>query len=150
MDNYRYYMSRSVNNEWEEDTDLESYFNGLRVCTVKGLSSKGKPKNIYTESYAETDELRLYLPENVSRENTGIEITLAFGGDNRRDIYDTFCDWVTGHKIRYRDTCRKREAEMVLLEALELSDDYLYGSEPYLTVDFKFKNINGQTKKIDL
>lgn len=144
---YKYYMSRYVDNSWEAETSLEDYFNGMLYLSCSGLSSKGKPKNIYTESYAETDELRVYLPDVITRENTDIEFSFAFKGENRRDIYDKFTDWVSGYKIKYWDTCRNRVAEMILQEAIETSDDEIIGSEPYITVKFKFKNIKGTTEK---
>lgn len=146
MDDYKFFMTRYVNNEWEKETSLEDYFNGMKYCSCDGLSKKGKPKNIYTESYAETEDLRIFIPESVVRENTDLEFVFAFKGKERRDIYDMFCDWVTGYKIRYWDTCRMRQVEMVLLEATEPSDDYLYGSDPYIVATFKFKNLKGSAE----
>lgn len=146
MNEYKFFMTRLINNEWEKEISLEDYFNGMKYCSCTGLSIKGKPKNIYTESYAETEDLRIFLPESVVRENTDLEFVFAFRGKGRRDIYDMFCDWVTGHKIRYWDTCRMRQVDMVLLEATEPSDDYLYGSDPYITATFKFKNLKGSAE----
>ena len=147
MDDYKFYMSRWVDNQWETDTDLESTFDGMKYVSCKGLSDYGKIKNIYTENYAETDALRLYLPENAVRENTDIEFEFGFEKENRRDVYDSFVEWISGHKLKYWDTCRKREVEMILIEKIEVDEDVLIGSSPFIVVPFKFKNINGQTKK---
>lgn len=147
MADYKFYMSRWVDNKWEADTDLEATFQGMKYISCDGLSNYGKVKNIYTETYAETDELRVYLPENVARENTDIEFVFGFEKENRRDTYDRFVSWISGKKLRYWDTCRNREVEMVLVEKLEVDEDVLIGSSPFITIPFKFKNLNGQTKK---
>lgn len=147
MADYKFYMSRWVGNKWEADTDLEATFQGMKYVSCEGLSNYGKIKNIYTETYAETDELRVYMPENVARENTDIEFVFGFEKENRRDTYDSFVSWISGKKLRYWDTCRNREVEMILVEKVEVDEDYLIGSSPFITVQFTFKNLNGQTKK---
>lgn len=145
MNEYKFFMTRLINNEWEKEISLEDYFNGMKYCSCTGLSTKGKPKNIYTENYAETEDLRIFLPDSVIRENTDLEFEFAFKGEGRRDMYDRFCDWITGYRIRYWDTCRERQVEMVLLEAVEPDKDYLIGSEPFMVAKFKFKNLRGST-----
>lgn len=147
MSNYKFYMRRLVDGEWESDVSLEDYFSGMKVVSCTGLSAKGKIKNIYTEKYAETSELRVFIPNTITRENTEIEFVFGFEGDNRRDVFDNFVTWVSGHKIRYWDTCRNRDVDMVLIDEIDLDEDFLIGSSPYILVPFKFKNLNGDTKK---
>lgn len=146
---YKFYMSRWINAEWEAVASLEDYFDGLRYAECQGLSKYGKIKNIYTETYAETDELRTYIPDpdGIARENTDIEFVFVFIGNNRRDVYDNFVNWLSGYKIKYWDDCRNREVEMILIEAVEPSDDELYGMTPFMRATFKFKNLKGQTVK---
>lgn len=147
MDDYKFYISRLTDGSWEQEKSLEDDFEGLRYKKCTGLSKFGKPKNIYIENYAETDELRVFIPENVVRENTEIELELCFSGNNRRNVYDNFVNYITGHRIKFWDTCRKREVEMILVEAIEPSEDILTGSIPYIVASFKFTNCNGQTKQ---
>lgn len=147
MDNYKYYISRYVNDSWEDGTDLESYFEGLHYLKCTGADSYGKPKNIFTETYAETSELRVYLPETVARENTDVEFEFVFDGENRRDTYHSFVEWLSGKRLKYWDTLRNRELEMILIESVEPEEDELLGSHPFIRVPFKFKNIKGQTEK---
>lgn len=147
MENPKFYMSRYVNGEWEEATDIEAYFNGLHYAKCDGLSKYGEVKNIYTETYAETSELRVYLPETVARENTDVEFEFVFDGENRRDTYHSFVEWLSGKKLKYWDTLRNRELEMILIDSVEPEEDELYGSHPYIRVPFKFKNLRGQTEK---
>ena len=72
---------------------------------------------------------------------------LGFEKESRRDTFDSFVDWVSGHKIKYWDTARNRELEMVLIDKVEVDEDILIGSSPFITVNFKFKNLKGSTKK---
>ena len=147
LDQPKFYISRYVENVWEEATDIEATFEGLHYAMSEGLDVYGKIKNIYTESYSETSELRVYLPETVARENTDIEFEFIFDGENRRDTYHSFVEWLSGKRLKYWDTLRNRELEMILMESVEPEDDELYGSNPFIRVPFKFKNINGETKK---
>lgn len=147
MSNYKFYMSRWVDNAWEAQVSLEDYFSGMKYISCEGLSTKGKIKNIYTENFAEVEDLRVYMPETVVRENTDIEFVFGFEKENRRDTFDSFVDWVSGYKIKYWDTARNRELEMVLIDKVEVDEDILIGSSPFITVNFKFKNLKGSTKK---
>ena len=147
MENPKFYMSRYVNGAWEEAVDIEAYFNGLHYSKCEGLSNYGKPKNVYTETFAETSELRVYLPETVARENTDVEFEFVFDGENRRDTYHSFVEWLSGKRLKYWDTLRNRELEMILIESVEPEEDELLGSHPFVRVPFKFKNLRGQTEK---
>lgn len=151
MSDYKYYMIRSKLFSYfnpDEAISLEEYFQGMKYIKCEGLSTKGKPKNIYVEEFAEDSRPLVYIPEEISREMTEVEFEFVFYGDNRREVYDNFCDWITNYYVRYWDTCRNREVDLLLLEAIEPSEDKLYGSTPYIIANFKFKNINGiSTKK---
>lgn len=147
MADYKFYMSRWIDNAWETQVSLEDYFSGMKYVSCEGLSTKGKIKNIYTENFAEVEDLRVYMPETVVRENTDIEFVFGFEKGNRRDVFDSFVDWVSGYKIKYWDTARNRELEMVLIDKIEVDEDILLGSSPFITVNFKFKNLKGSTKK---
>lgn len=146
MADYKFYMSRWIDNAWETQVSLEDYFSGMKYVSCEGLSTKGKIKNIYTENFAEVEDLRVYMPETVVRENTDIEFVFGFEKENRRDTFDRFVDWVSGYKIKYWDTARNRELEMVLIDKVEVDEDILIGSSPFITVNFKFKNLKGSTK----
>lgn len=145
MTNCKYYMSRWLGNDWSSDISLEEYFPGLKYVSCTGLSDYGKIKNIYTETYAETEQLRVYMPSTVVRENTDIEFEFGFMGENRRNTYDDFVEWISGYRLKYWDTARYRVAEMILIDAIEVDEDLLLGSSPFIVVPFKFKNLKGST-----
>ena len=143
---YNFYMARYENDAWSDEQSIEDSFEGLRVATVKGLSDKGKPR-IYTETYAEIDGTDVYIPEEIKRDSTEIEFEVLFMGNGYRDVYDSFVDFITGAKIRYHDTCRNRQLEMVLNDSIEVSDEMLYGGQPFVMASFKFLNLAGHTIK---
>ena len=143
---YKFYMARYENDAWSDEQSIEDSFEGLRVATVKGLSDKGKPR-IYTETYAEIDGTDVYIPEEIKRDSTEIEIEILFMGDGYRNIYDSFVEFITGAKIKYYDTCRNRQLEMVLNDSIEVLDEMLYGGQPFIMASFKFLNLAGHTIK---
>ena len=144
---YKFYMARYEGDDFQAEQSIEDVFEGLRVATVKGLSDKGKPR-IYTETYAEIDGTDVYIPEDIKRDSTEIEFEILFMGDGYRDVYDSFVDFITGAKIRYRDTCRNRQLDMVLNDSIEVSDEMLYGGQPFVMASFKFLNLAGHTTKV--
>lgn len=75
----RYFVKNTENGSF---TDITTLFDGVAVLMLTGLSSKGKPVNIYTEQWVneqEEDFLITTLDENnhpvVVRENVDIELT---------------------------------------------------------------------------
>ena len=149
MERPKFYMQVFGKETVQPIIDLEDFYKGMYFAKVSGLSDKGKPKNIYTEEYADSDALRVHLPETVYREATKIVLSLVFVGENRRDIYDSFYNYVNGEKLYYWDSARNRKASMVLEEPIEIDEDILVGSQPYIVVDFRFRNLYGECEKVD-
>lgn len=135
----RYFM-RTAGSDY---VDIEERFPGLRYMKCEGLEDKGEVKNIYTESYSDGDELRVYMPNYIKRDATTITLTLAFFGDRKQQIYDNFCKFIEGVKLYYRDTVRNREAYMIMKDAIKPSEDE-YKGHPYMIVSFKFQNLRGR------
>lgn len=127
--------------------DLEVDFIGLKYSKLMGIDKYGKIKNIYIESYPESSELRVWIPEIITRDNPEIELTLYFVGVNRRLVYHQFVQYISGSKLYYWDNCRNRKVAILLTEPVEPSDDELYGSTPYITASFKFTNLDGQSEQ---
>ncbi len=126
--------------------DLESDFSGLLYVECKGLLDKGKRKNVYIEEYADSDQVRVWQGESVTREPTNITLTLYFRGNSRQDTYDAFYEYVKNGIISYYDSVRLKEARLVLIDALEPKDDIFKGSDPFISASFKFQNLWGECK----
>lgn len=149
MEDVKFYMQKvDANGALISDTfkDLESDFSGMRYSRCVGLMNKGKRKNIYTEQYSDSDTLRVWQGEDVTREATTITFTFVFVGNDRKSVYESFYNYVKNGIIAYYDTARMKEARLVLIDALEPSDDIYKGSTPYIKADFKFQNLWGECK----
>ena len=144
MADYTVMMTRKVNGEWETPIDLEATFAGLFYYKCEGLNTKGEPR-AYTEEYAEAEQLRIWLPENVTRKPTDVVLQLLFKDDARQTSFDAFVDYVSGKRVRFWDSVRKRQAEMYLSGAVEVSEEALYGSTPYFVAKFPFTCLSGST-----
>lgn len=142
MAEYKFYMEHM--GDPASKKDLEVAFAGLRYLKAEGMDNYGKPR-IYTETYADSSDLRVYIPTTLTRDNPDITFTFAFIGDNRRALYHQFVEFISGQKLTYYDTCRKRKVNMVLLEAVSISEDKLFGSTPFMEASFRFKNLSDKS-----
>lgn len=143
MAEYKFYMIRYGEAEasWK---DLETDFPGLRYKECTGLNSYGEPTSVYSEDFAETSKAEVYVSSTPAYKQTTIKLTLIFLEDNAKDdtSYRNFMAFITGCKIVYRDTARKRKVLMYLSGATEPKSDTLYGQK-YKEVTFTFKNMYG-------
>lgn len=149
MADYNCYMKR-VDIASQPEINLEEHFVGLKYKEFSGLDSYGKIKSVYTEEFAETDELQIYQNATPIRESTDLTFTCLFVGANRRQTYHSFVDFISRGKIQYWDDIRNRKVTFILIEAIEPSDDKLYGGTPYIMASFKLKNIKGQTEALEI
>ena len=159
--NYKLYIQRYSRKHYNKETgkydkedigeliDIEEQFK-CKYVKFEGLSETGKVKNIYTETYAETEELRMYIPDEVLYDNTDMSLTLLFSpySENDSDVQDNeraFFEYVSGHKIEYHDTFRNRYVSLLLINKPEVVGEVLYGGSRYREVKYTFKNIYGRS-----
>lgn len=147
MSKYNFFMRRfgTSDDDNQPIINLEEDFPGLRYKEAKGLMTKGKPKNIYFEEYADSNKIRAYIPDVICRESTEITMTFLFVGENRRKAYDDFYNYVSQGAVWYWDDARNKKVALILNAAVEPSDDIMKGSDLYIEADFVFKNIYGRT-----
>lgn len=138
----KFYMQK----EGEGAIDIEAYFPGLRYQKCVGLNDKGKRLNIYTEEYSDSDTLRVWQGEEVTRKATTITFTFFFLGDTRREAFNNFYNYVKNGKITYWDTARNKEALLVLADEIKISEEDWKGSTQYFSASFKFQNLWGECK----
>ena len=129
--------------------DLEKDFIGLKYCKCVGLELRGVRKNVYTETYADSDELRVWQGDVVTREATEITFTFYFIGDNRQAIVDSFYEYIKNGKIYYWDTMRYKKAYMFFKDKFTISEDMFIGGTPYKKVEVTFQNLWGECKNCD-
>lgn len=144
---YKFYMAEcdaSWGILYNTERDLEDYFKGLRYQEAKGLNLTGKPK-LYTETYADADKVRVYIPEKVTYEPTTITFRFVFFGEDRYKTYDEFVAWVSGKRMVYRDTARNKYAYFYVADSIQPAEEMWYGSIPYLRLELKVTNVYGCT-----
>ena len=129
--------------------DLEKDFEGLKYSSMDGIETIGAAKNIYSESYSDSDRLRVYVPTEVKHKETEITFTVYFTGKNRYKVYDAFNAYITKGFHRYRDTARNKWFAFYIKGELKPAEDMWYGSTPYLKMQYKLSNIFGRTFDVE-
>ena len=154
MNDYKFYMQRfpvtitntdgTTTNKVMPIYDLERDFVEMRYKSFTGIEDYGK-QTVYTEKYAETEQIDVYIPSVAILENTELTLTVCFFGEYRRETYHQFVDFVHGSKLVYWDTCRERKVALYQSDAIKPATDTLYGNNPYLECSIKFTNLFGRT-----
>lgn len=134
---------------------LESAFNTsdakgwLRYSKIDGIETIGAPKNVYSESYADADRLRVYAPKDVKHKETTVTLTLYFLGEKRFEVLDAFNAYLKGGFHRYWDTARNKWFAFYIKDELKPAEAQWFGSTPYLKMDYKLVNIFGRTFDVE-
>lgn len=144
------YIGKYENGSWSW-TNIQNYplDTGRDILYRKcgGLEDVGKPKNIYTETYADSDTTRIDFPSEITHEATTITLDLVVrrdplteDGDNElKGIVDLVA--FTTPTV-FWDTVRQKMAVMTLMNAAEAKEDNYKGMK-YLEVELKFSNLMG-------
>ena len=150
---YEFYM-QECNSKGQPLTDtapkrLEQDFQGLRYASIDGIEAFGAPKNVYSESYADADRLRVYAPADIKHKETTVTLTLYFVGENRFTSLDAFNGYVKKGFHRYWDTARNKWFAFYVKDELKPAEQMWHGSTPYLKMDYKLINIFGRTFDVE-
>ena len=105
----RYFVKNTSNGTF---ADITTLFDGVAVLKLDGMLAKGKPVNIYTAQWINSqdeDFLITTLDEHdnpvVIRENVDLEMTFivrqkyATGTINVQSVHDDFVDYMTGSDV---------------------------------------------------
>lgn len=129
--------------------NLQVDFPSLRMKSVSGLLEKGDLKNLVTEDYAESSELRVYIPNEVTNKKTSITLEIAFIGANASTDFDNFYNFINGKVIEYWDTYRKKKVpKMILNKKLKKVKDKRRGDSTIIIYKYTFLNLSGKTLDI--
>lgn len=138
---------------------LEDDFGHCRYKSMSGLNSRGKQKGVYTESYPESNALRVHVEPNAYREATTCTLTVYFFGSDpslpttlsaveqvkvMEDGWHSLFDWMEGGLLLWYDEYRQRKALLYVSEAVEPSSDVVK-NVPYLQCAVKLNNVFGKT-----
>ena len=125
--------------------NLEHDFNGLKYSRMDGIETIGATKNIYTETFADSDKQKVYMPKEVTHKPTDITFTVFFLGENRYKVYDEFNAYIGKGLHKYWDDARKKWFIFYVSDEIKPAEQKWHGSEPYLKMSYKLKNIYGMT-----
>lgn len=156
---YTHYMQR-VDIENQPSYDIEEHFNGLLYMRAEGMNDIGKAKNIYTETYADSDRLRVSLPkhrynnigihsvDDITNEATKVTMHfLVVGAEaSRQTTIRAFRDYVREGVHRYWDDARNLEFDFIVQDEFKVSDERWHGSSPYVEIQVVMQNLNGKTR----
>lgn len=146
---YTHYMQR-IDINGQSVYDIEEQFDGLLYMRAEGMNDIGKSKNVYTETYADRDRLRVFLPNNGTYANEATKITMHFlvvgDAEARQAIITDFYTYVRVGVHRYWDDARYLEFDFIVTDEIKVSDERWHGSSPYVEIQVTMQNLNGKTK----
>lgn len=125
--------------------NLQVDFSELRMKSVTGIYDVGDVKNLVTEDYAESSELRVYIPTKITNKSTNITLEIAFLGKNASKSFDDFRAFIQGKMLSYWDSYRnKKVPKMILNKKLKKIKDTRRGDSTIIIYQFNFLNVSGK------
>lgn len=137
------YPTKSHPARWGR-VNIETRFN-CEYSQFTEVSFNGDIKNIYTEDFAEKSGEDVYISDELAFKSFECKLTLLFRKSTCQNDVRSFMDYIYGNKIEYNDTFRKRYLTLLMTTKPNIKQEKLYGDEPYMLVEFTFKNILGQS-----
>lgn len=108
----------------EEYATIASKFDGVRILKIDDISSLGKPVNIYTAQWINSQQEDYMLTsQSVIRENVDLSITFIVGDKyaqgviNVAEQHDNFVEYMTSGDIYIKSLYEDKEAHCVCLES---------------------------------
>lgn len=150
MSKYNFYMQKCRKDGMLIGTEknLEKDFEGLKYAKCVGLDALGKPQNIYSEVYSESNGIRTYMPDAVTNASTTITLSLYFFGENRQATYDAFNNFIRNGYTKYWDDARNKGFVFIVDKEIKVKEENWYRGMPYLAVDYSLTNIQGKTTNV--
>lgn len=128
--------------------DIEQDYDGLLYMSIDGMEKFGALKS-YTETYADSDRVRVHLPKRGERSSFDVSLNLLFTGENRWTSYYSFIDYITSGFHIFWDTVRKRKLVFYVNKAIEPKEIENKGSAKYIEVTLPLTSVFGRTFPIE-
>lgn len=116
-----YFVKKNENDTWE---DITTKFDGVRVLSIEGFLSKGKPINIYNEQWINSQDEDFGIgSDEVIYENEDITITFICGDKyavNAIDVrkqHDAFVDYLTNGELYIKSSYADKSVRCACKEA---------------------------------
>jgi hypothetical protein len=145
---YSFYFQRYGENDTALDKtriDLEDRF-GCTYQSMTNIDVRGAVKNIYTESYAESNGVRAYIDPDTKHETLECVLTLLFRTEQCRTGLQSLLDFLYGYFVEFSDTFRNRYVTLYLQKAVTLPSENLHaGKGNWQQVQLTFTNVYGRS-----
>lgn len=170
MSEVKFYIQRYTKNSqgksWVKDgaeRSLEDDFGFCRYKSLSNLNGYGKPKGVYTETYAEGNSARVWFSDNPSREQTQHELQVYFFGvapevSSDKSLteqilkaegdWHNFFEYLENHFLVWHDSLRQRKLLFEISDAPTIAKDVIKDI-PYLQCTLKLTNVFGKTFAMD-
>ena len=101
--------------------DFTTKWVGLTILQVDSLTKRGAPKNIYTQSWINSSQEDVYVPDVVCFEQPDVDISFMItDADNHSlnvpALHDDFINYMTTHKTTIKSLYEDKEASFVCLK----------------------------------
>ena len=150
----RYFVKNTSNGTF---ADITALFNGVAVLKLDGMLAKGKPVNIYTAQWIDSQQEDFMITTLdgsnnpvVIRENVDLELTFivrqkyATSTINVQSVHDNFVDYMTGSDVwlkssyvgnKYVHCVCLKEYKPTTVKLERGNDSYIIGTITFHTLD---------------
>lgn len=150
----RYFVKNTNNGTF---ADITALFNGVAVLKLDGMLAKGKPVNIYTAQWIDSQQEDFMITTLdgsnnpvVIRENVDLELTFivrqkyATSTINVQSVHDNFVDYMTGSDVwlkssyvgnKYVHCVCLKEYKPTTVKLERGNDSYIIGTITFHTLD---------------
>ena len=142
----KYFVRKSTSAVWE---DLITKFDGLKVLSLTGMNSLGKPVNIYTEQWltgdgTQEEDFMITTEDSqhnpiVIRENVDLSLTFIVSpryAENDIDptyVHDSFIEYITSSDFYIKSVYTGKEVHGVVLKEYKPTTESLHrGNNSYI------------------
>lgn len=133
----KYFFRKKTTDDWDDVTEL---FDGLRVLKIDGYNKLGKPVNVYTAQWVDTQSEDYVIAGNdVIYENGDIEITFIISGRyavnsiSVEEVHDDFKEYMTKGDLYVKSKYTGKEVRCACLEGYApTTEDYKRGVKSYV------------------
>lgn len=105
------------------------------ITKVEGVNDFGEPQNTYIEKFIEETDIKVYIAPKMSRKLVDIKLNIIFIGTNFQKDYEDMVAFVSGKKLIYWDTLRKKRCYIILNKEVKTESEKV---TDFLQAEFTF------------
>ena len=125
----KYYIKKGQ----EPLTDITTKWNGVTILKIDDFLHRGKAKNIYTQSWINSSNEDVFMPDVVFFENTDISISFIIrDSDSKIDVlavHESFIDYLMTNRLTIKSMYIGKSADFVCLDDYKPTTTILNRSE---------------------